>query len=71
MATVRVALANLRYPHSPEDSVARVERAIAEAGAARAQLVCFPECYVPGYRGLGHASSALDPGSWGIRACPG
>ncbi|HEX7842277.1 MAG TPA: nitrilase-related carbon-nitrogen hydrolase, partial [Kofleriaceae bacterium] len=62
MATVRIALANLRYPHSPEDSVARVERAIAEAGAVRADLVCFPECYVPGYRGLAHAPPAPDPG---------
>src|SRR5262245_48679136 len=62
MATFRVALANLRYPQGPDDSVARVERAIAEAGARRADLVCFPECYVPGYRGLGHAPPPADPG---------
>ena len=62
MTWVRIALANLRYPHSPEDSVARVERAIAQAGAAGAALVCFAECYVPGYRGLGHAPPAPDPG---------
>jgi predicted amidohydrolase len=61
MATVRIALANLRYPHTPADSVARAERAIAQAGAQRAELVCFPECYVPGYRGLGHAPPAPDP----------
>src|SRR6185503_12371911 len=60
MPTVRVALANLRYPHTPEDSVAHVERAIAQAGAERADLVCFPECYVPGYRGLGHAPPPAD-----------
>jgi predicted amidohydrolase len=62
MTTVRIALANLRYPHTPEDSVARVQRAIAQAGAERADLVCFPECYVPGCRGLGHAPPASDPG---------
>jgi len=61
MATVRIALANLRYPHTPEDSVARAEAAIAKAGAERAALVCFPECYVPGYRGLGHAPPPPDP----------
>jgi predicted amidohydrolase len=61
MATFRIALANLRYPHSPDDAIARVERAIAQAAAERAQLVCFPECYVPGYRGLGHAPPAPDP----------
>jgi predicted amidohydrolase len=61
MATFRIALANLRYPHSPDDAIARVERAIAQAAAERAQLVCFPECYVPGYRGLGHAPPPPDP----------
>ena len=28
-------------------------RAIADASAARAQIICFPECYVPGYRTAG------------------
>jgi len=50
MAQVRVALANLEYPSSPEDSVARVVGAIAEASVSGASIVCFPECYVPGYR---------------------
>src|SRR5438132_4707401 len=60
MSTVRIALATLRYPDDPDDSVAQAERAIAEAGRERAQLVCFPECYVPGYRGLGHAPPEVD-----------
>jgi predicted amidohydrolase len=51
---VRIALANLEYPASPEDAVARATQAIADAGAAGADIICFPECYVPGYRGLGH-----------------
>jgi predicted amidohydrolase len=29
------------------------EQAIAEAARAGAGLICFPECFVPGYRGLG------------------
>jgi predicted amidohydrolase len=45
MTTVSIALANVRDPDTPEDSVARAERAMAQAGAARADLVCFPECY--------------------------
>ena len=61
MPTVRIALANLRYPRTPDDSIARAERAIAQAGAERADVLCFPECYVPGYRGLGHAPPAPDP----------
>jgi len=50
MAQVRVALANIEYPSSPDDSVARVMRAIGDASAAGATAICFPECYVPGYR---------------------
>ncbi|HEX4681322.1 MAG TPA: carbon-nitrogen hydrolase family protein [Gemmatimonadaceae bacterium] len=50
MSIVRIALANIPYPSSPDDSVARACRAIADAGAQSADLVCFPECYVPGYR---------------------
>src|SRR5262245_54287021 len=53
MTTVRLALANLSFPASPEDSVIAAERAIAEAGDARADLVCFPEAFVPGYRAPG------------------
>lgn len=49
----RIALANLRFPASPEDSVTRAEEAIAHAGREHAGIICFPECYVPGYRGLG------------------
>jgi predicted amidohydrolase len=47
---VRIALANIRYPESSEASVAHVVDAVARAGEQRADVVCFPECYVPGYR---------------------
>src|ERR1041384_3759187 len=60
MTTCRIALANLRYPASPDASVELVRRAIAEASAAGADLVCFPEAYVPGYRGLGHVPPPPD-----------
>jgi len=50
MPTSRIALANLEYPSSPDDSVSRSLDAISRAGAAGAAIICFPECYVPGYR---------------------
>ena len=50
---IRLALANLPFPASPDDAVARVQIAVADAGAAGAALVCFPESYVPGYRTAG------------------
>lgn len=56
-----MALANLRIPSSREESVPLAERAVAEAGAQRAQILCFPECFVPGYRGLGMQAPPPDP----------
>ena len=53
MSIVRIALANLAFPPSPDASVAAAEQAIADASAARADIVCFPECFVPGYRAVG------------------
>ena len=50
---LRLALANLPFPESPEGSVAAAVEAIGQAGAAHADVVCFPECFVPGYRGPG------------------
>ena len=61
MSTVRIALANLEYPATPDQSIAVVERAIADAAGAGAAIVCFPEAYVPGYRGLGHTPPPPDP----------
>jgi predicted amidohydrolase len=50
MAQVRIALANLPYPDNRDDSIDRTIAALGEAAAAGAAIVCFPECYVPGYR---------------------
>lgn len=61
MSTFRIALANIRFPATPQESVTLAEQAIAQASAARAGLICFPECYVPGYRGMGKSIPAPDP----------
>lgn len=53
MNTFRIALANVRFPATPEESVTLAEQAIARASVEGAGLVCFPECYIPGYRGMG------------------
>jgi len=53
MNTFRIALANLRFPATPQHSVALAVDAIAQASREQAQLICFPECFVPGYRGMG------------------
>ena len=57
---VKLALANLPFPSSPDESLRLAIDAIREAGQRRADIVCFPECYVPGYRLLSHPSTAPD-----------
>jgi predicted amidohydrolase len=50
MSTIRIALANLRVPATPEESVLLATTAVAGAGRQGAIVICFPECFVPGYR---------------------
>jgi predicted amidohydrolase len=53
MSTVRIALANIRFPATPAESVTLAVDAIAEASTRGAELLCFPECFIPGYRAAG------------------
>ena len=53
MSTFRIALANAPFPATPEESVTQAKDCIALASAEGAELICFPECFVPGYRGPG------------------
>lgn len=55
MTTVRIALANLSFPESPDDSVKLAKQAIIDAAEQGAAIICFPECYVPGYRAPGRS----------------
>jgi predicted amidohydrolase len=61
MGTFRIALANLAFPPSPAESVARAVDAVDEAGAKRADVICFPECYVPGYRAPNRGVPSCQP----------
>jgi len=60
MSLFRIALANIRFPATPEESVTLAEQAIAQASIERAGLICFPECFTPGYRGMGKAVPSPD-----------
>jgi len=54
MAThFRIALANIRFPEEPEESVTLAEKAVEQASLSGAGIISFPECFVPGYRGVG------------------
>lgn len=47
-----VGLASPRVATSLDDGLARVDRLLAEASGEGARVVCFPEAYLPGLRGV-------------------
>ena len=47
-----IGLASPRIATSLDDGLANVERHIADAAVRGAEVVCFPEAYLPGLRGL-------------------
>ena len=61
MSTVRIALANLRVPRTREESVDLATSGVADAGRQAASVICFPECFVPGYRWPGTTAPPPDP----------
>jgi predicted amidohydrolase len=61
MNLFRIALANIRFPAAPDESIALAVEAMDQAAGSEARIICFPECYVPGYRGIGKAVPPPDP----------
>ena len=57
MNLFRIALANIRFPTTPDESITLVEQAIDQASGQGARIICFPECFIPGYRGIGKSIS--------------
>ena len=55
---MKIAVANLRFPKTPEESLELAVGAIEKASGA--QIICFPECFIPGLRGVGHTVAAPD-----------
>lgn len=47
-----IALASPSPATSIDDGLEKVRRLIEQAAAARAEIVCFPEAYLPGLRGM-------------------
>jgi predicted amidohydrolase len=58
---VRIALANVRYPGTPEESIDLARQAVRDAADAGARIVAFPEGFVPGYRADGRPVPTADP----------
>src|SRR5687768_103596 len=58
--TLRIGLASPRVATTREDGLATAGRFLAEAASRGAAIVCFPETYLPGYRGLGFPTPPPD-----------
>ncbi len=61
MKFVRIALANIRFPATPAESITLAVAAIGQASEKGARVVGFPECFVPGYRAVGKNVPPPDP----------
>jgi predicted amidohydrolase len=55
-----IALASPRAAPSVDEGVEKVGQCLAGAAARRAEIVCFPEAYVPGLRGMDFAVPPFD-----------
>ena len=56
-----IALGSPRVAASIDDGLARIERLMAQAAERRAEIVCFPEAYLPGLRGLDFEVAPFEP----------
>lgn len=59
-STLRIGLASPRAAATREEGIDTAGRFIAEAAARGAAIVCFPETYIPGYRGLEFPAAPAD-----------
>jgi predicted amidohydrolase len=46
---MKVALASPKFPKSIEDGLSITERLVRDASAQQAEIICFPESFIPGY----------------------
>jgi predicted amidohydrolase len=58
---VIVALASPRIALSLDEGLDRIRQLMSEASAQRAEIVCFPEAYLPGLRGVDLEVLPFDP----------
>ncbi len=56
-----IALASPRVATSIEEGLHKIEHSLSEAATQGAEIVCFPEAYLPGLRGLDFEVPCFDP----------
>ncbi|MEO6329360.1 MAG: carbon-nitrogen hydrolase family protein [Ginsengibacter sp.] len=58
---MKVALASPPFPKSIADGLLQVEKLIKDAVKEQAEIICFPESYIPGYQGEGYTVEEHSP----------
>ena len=58
---MKIALASPPFPKSISDGLLQVERFIKEAAKEEAEIICFPESYIPGYPAEGYEVERHSP----------
>jgi predicted amidohydrolase len=58
---MRIALASPTFPDSIDDGLQQMKKLIAEAAVEKAEIICFPESYIPGYPGNEHDVELRSP----------
>jgi len=52
---MKIALASPPFPKSINDSLHWLEKLVKNAASRKAEIICFPESFIPGYPGMGYA----------------
>lgn len=60
---MKVALASPPIHNSLAEGLANLEKLVMDASKHQAEIICFPESYLPGYPGMGYALSDQSPES--------
>ena len=59
---MKIALASPPFPTSINNALFWVEKFIQQAGKEQAEIVCFPESFIPGMRGMEFNIEEHSPG---------
>lgn len=53
---MKIALASPPFPKSINEGLTMLEKMVKEAAEKHAEIICFPESYLPGYPGMGYST---------------
>ncbi len=54
---MKIALASPPFPKDINDGLAWLEKLVKDAAGEQAEIICFPESYLPGYPGMGYSAA--------------